>query len=898
MLSATAADRFGNEIANAGLGWRVLGRAGGVDETGLFTAGTEAGTYQGLIEATMTHLGSSAAALIDVIITPGRLASVEVTTPGSLDGVPFLNIGVGGTEPLSFSPADEFGNEISDVRSTWTVDPEAGRIDSNGILSGGTKAGWFLGAILLEVVTGSETATAAADILVWPGPLAAVEIQPDSAVLSAGDVLQFGAKGHDSYGNEIRPYNRPGPGPQLAVPTDLLLEFVWDTTGGSIDSTGKFITPEQLGRYEVTASAGYIGGRGTGSATVDVPPFWVPAGDLARSRGNHAAVLLEDGNVFIVGWDNTAVLYDSASRRFKPLGRTPCAHRKDPTATLLGDGTVLIAGGNGQQECADIFHPGTGSFSRIADMNAGHWEHTATLLPDGRVLLAGGKQPVDGGFVSHAIAEIYDPQEESFSLTGMLNRERVAHSATLLPSGQVLITAGVGINQDEREKILELVCLNDAELYDPITGTFRSAGNLLFNGCDLVATPLYDGNVLITRDEQAELYDLAVEAFRPAGIMTGSRDQPTATLLPTGHVLITGGWENDTATAEIYDPATRTFSATENMLEGRQYHTATLLPDGQVLVVGGFGARELVDSAELYVPGDLPDRTVLSTEVEPGAAPPARILFNGLRDGDWEIYSIKADGTDLRQLTSNEARDFSPSWSPDGERIALFSDRDGDFEIYIMDADGTNVVQITTNEVDDLNPWWSPNSNKIVFVRRQGEDEEIYVMDADGTNVEQLTFLLARDRNPRWSPKGDRIVYQSDRGSQGDWELFSVEIDGGNLRQLTSNEVTDHDARWSPDGEEIAFLSAPDGDLEVYVMDANGGNKRRLTDAVSGARNHRWSPDGQRIAFDSIWGEQDIYVVDTDGSNLTRLTFNPESTEGRPWGQPLKKPAGAPLNLG
>lgn len=147
---------------------------------------------------------------------------------------------------------------------------------------------------------------------------------------------------------------------------------------------------------------------------------------------------------------------------------------------------------------------------------------------------------------------------------------------------------------------------------------------------------------------------------------------------------------------------------------------------------------------------------------------------------DEEIWIIDADGSNARQLTNNEARDFDPQFSPDGERIVFASELNSpDFsEIYVMDADGDDVTQLT--EVpNSYSPTWSPDGTRIAFVNDQQGDGDIYVMDADG----ERTFLLtvddggAEDRDPAWSPDGRWIVFATNRDDE-EFRWYAIDLQG------------------------------------------------------------------------------------------------------------------------
>ncbi len=284
----------------------------------------------------------------------------------------------------------------------------------------------------------------------------------------------------------------------------------------------------------------------------------------------------------------------------------------------------------------------------------------------------------------------------------------------------------------------------------------------------------------------------------------------------------------------------------------------------------------------------------------------AQIAFMSQRDGNPEIYVMDTDGGNLRRLTDNSDKDFSPSWSPDGKRIAFMSDRDGHvharhgwstYEIYVMNADGSNPQNLTNNPSDDRNPSWSPDGERIVFSSARDEDNpqnsEIYVMDADGSNLQKLTDNPNDDRDPSWSPDGERIVFSSARDGHVENkfgltdEIYVIDADGGNEQRLTDNRNNDWDPVWSPDGKRIAFIADRKGDLvkfDIYVMDADGGNQQKLVNNRGWDSSPSWAPNGERIAFTSERdGNYEIYVMDADGGNQQNLTNNPRSDANPAW---------------
>ncbi len=209
-------------------------------------------------------------------------------------------------------------------------------------------------------------------------------------------------------------------------------------------------------------------------------------------------------------------------------------------------------------------------------------------------------------FLLGADAELYDPATGTFAATGSVSGTGWGHTASLLPSGGVLLAGG-------SIRIIPMVCFPEssasAKVSDPAAGTFTATGNMTVaredprqrcwapGRCSSLAGYLgwqggggeaSRGNLLFL--PTAELYDPAAGTFTATGSMTVARSGHTATLLPSGKVLIAGG-ESDLGTtlmsAELYDAAAGTFTATGSMTTKRYDHTATLLPSGKVLIAGG-----------------------------------------------------------------------------------------------------------------------------------------------------------------------------------------------------------------------------------------------------------------------------------------------------------------------
>ncbi|MEO7453575.1 MAG: DUF5050 domain-containing protein [Fimbriimonadales bacterium] len=271
-------------------------------------------------------------------------------------------------------------------------------------------------------------------------------------------------------------------------------------------------------------------------------------------------------------------------------------------------------------------------------------------------------------------------------------------------------------------------------------------------------------------------------------------------------------------------------------------------------------------------------------------------IISGTPNGN-EIWTMNANGTTPVRLTNNTTAEWEPHWNPDGTKIAFTSNLavnwipwDGNWDVYTMDPDGSNVTNLTDSPSYDFGSTWSPDGSKIAFATDRDGNLEIYVMNSDGSNPVNLTNNGASDGHSAWSPDGSKIAFSSNR--DGNDEIYVMNADGsGVVTRITTNYAIDISPTWSPDGTKIAFSSSRSGAYDIYSMNANGSGLKRLTNNPAEEYEPNWSPDGTMIVYyrrhDGTSNNLEIYTMKADGKQQVRLTNNYPFLDGDPTWKPL-----------
>ncbi|MFP4395189.1 MAG: hypothetical protein ACLFTI_07990 [Anaerolineales bacterium] len=320
-------------------------------------------------------------------------------------------------------------------------------------------------------------------------------------------------------------------------------------------------------------------------------------------------------------------------------------------------------------------------------------------------------------------------------------------------------------------------------------------------------------------------------------------------------------------------------------------------------VVGltGCGRAETVALSSTETPVAAP--TVMSAMDAGG--PSGRLAFTAAGD----LHIISANGVGWQNLTRTPAYEGMPSWSPDGQWLAVVISEgcqgeceDGCENLFVVPAEATGdrsqYLRVTEGMTEVRAPAWSPDGEHLAFAANTEDAWGIFVaLDPRGRQtcatchqtplpLQRLTRNTFYNGHPHWSPDGQRILYTSDRRSR--WRALMIDLSGEQVTLLPGIEGLENSAypTWSPDGRWIALAGQEaGGSWDIYLVSADGAELMQLTSDPAADWGPAWSPDGLWLAFTSQRsGNGDLYIVRADGSEAPRrLTDSPLSESFPAW---------------
>ncbi len=275
----------------------------------------------------------------------------------------------------------------------------------------------------------------------------------------------------------------------------------------------------------------------------------------------------------------------------------------------------------------------------------------------------------------------------------------------------------------------------------------------------------------------------------------------------------------------------------------------------------------------------------------------SHIAFHSTRDGNFEIYVMKSDGTEQRRLTHNPWADAFPAFSPDGQTLVFSARRDGWIttpsrnQLYLIDVDGENLQQLTLDSHLEEDPG-RPSSNNVyprfhpegwvAFLSdRSNGWLEVFRIDPDGRGLKRLTHGRRNHYNLVVSPGGERLCFDTHKDRHptaairdGGWDIHCVASEGGPYLNLTANpRYEDYDSTMSPDGQRIIYNRS--GHRGLFMMNGDGSGQTDEAFYEESAFSPRWSPDGRRLLFTSTRdGHRELYVMELETRAVERLTYS------------------------